>query len=78
MAEKMLDVYNTDPRWFKHYFFTYFAERGTQKHWDVIANDATTADDIRHLKILATSKKRQLDKHGVKPWIPELPESIPK
>ena len=32
MADKMLEVYNTGYGWFKEYFQSYFAERGTQKH----------------------------------------------
>lgn len=78
MADRMLEVYNTDPRWFKHYFYGYFAERGTQKYWDVIANDATTAEDIRLLKILAKDKRRLFDKNNVDPWIPELPGNKPE
>ena len=73
MADKMLEVYNTGYGWFKEYFQSYFAERGTQKHWDAMANDATTEEDIEFLTLMAKSKKRYLDKHGVTPWVPERP-----
>ncbi|GAA1475503.1 hypothetical protein P4N68_01530 [Corynebacterium felinum] len=74
-VDKFLEIYNTDHDTLKHYFMTFFAEKGTQKHWDTIANSADCEEDIRLLKILADSKKRQLTKHNVNPWIPELKEN---
>ncbi|MCQ4621504.1 hypothetical protein KBX19_09795 [Corynebacterium sp. CCUG 71335] len=80
--DRMLEMYLTDHRsigttneMLKEYFQTLFIKNGRQRHWDAIAETADTDRDIEFITLIAGKSQRQLERHGVNPWIPTLDDA---
>ncbi|MDK8796212.1 hypothetical protein QP968_10975 [Corynebacterium sp. MSK041] len=83
LLDRMLELYKTDHRTeeadcnrevIKEFFQYLFATKGHQRHWDAIAESATTVQDVAMLEALQY-KNLKSNTNSVDTWVPERPKT---